>query len=67
MEQNIKNLRIVDVTERAKQLKPIKMELINTSHLLEYKLANPKSERKLISEEEIFVSLRKIIDLVEEL
>tara|TARA_R110001632_G_scaffold169357_3_gene288295 strand:+ start:398 stop:601 length:204 start_codon:yes stop_codon:yes gene_type:complete len=67
MEINLKNLRIVDRTEQVKKLLPIKKELIKTSHLLEYKLANPKSERKLISEDEIFISLRKIIDLVEKL
>jgi hypothetical protein len=63
MEQNLKNLRIVDVTE----YHPIKTELGLLSHELEYKIKNPKSDRKLITEEETFLRLRKIIDLVEKL
>lgn len=61
--ENLKNLRIVDILK----YHPIKTQLGHLSSHIEYKLKNPNSERKLITDEEIFESLRKIIDLVEDL
>ena len=60
---DIKNLRIVDVTE----YKPILEELGMLSSKIEYKIKNPSSKRKLIKEEEIYKQIRAIIDLVEKL
>lgn len=63
MESKLKHLRIVDITT----YHPIKRQLGSLSREIEYKLANPDSERRLITEEEIFMKLRDIINLVEKL
>ena len=61
--ETLKNLRIVDITT----YHPIKRELGLLSAEIEYKLNNPESKRKLITEDEIYVKLREIIALVEKL
>ena len=61
--ETLKNLRIVDITT----YHPIKRELGLLSAKIEYKLNNPESKRKLITEDEIYVKLREIIALVEKL
>ncbi len=64
MSENLKHLRIVDITT----YHPIKRELGLLSAEIEYKLKNKyTSSRKLITEEETYEKLRKIIDLVEKL
>ena len=60
---NLKDLRIY----KKVFLHPVKRAIGNLSHQLEYKLNNPKSERKLISEQEVFNELRRIIGLIEKL
>jgi len=59
----LNKLRIVDITT----YQPIKTELGILSSHVEYKLNNPESNRKLITDQEIFEKLRSIIDLVEKL
>ena len=63
MGANTKDLKIIDV----KELKPIREELGRLSASVEYKIKNPNSNREMITEEETFNNLRKIIDLVNEL
>lgn len=48
-------------------LKNLKEELGLLSGHVEYKLRNPQSERKLITEEEIFQKIRNIINIVNKL
>ena len=63
MNENLKHLRIVDITT----YHPIKRQLGLLSADIEYKLRNPESKRKLISEQEVYQKLREIMDLVEKL
>lgn len=63
MGANTKDLKIIDV----KELKPIREELGRLSASVEYKIKNPNSNREMITEEETFNNLRKIIDLVNKL
>lgn len=63
MSMDLKVLRIVDITT----YHPIKRELGILSSEIEYRLANPDSIRDLITDEEVFIKLRSIIDLIEKL
>jgi len=63
MTQNLKHLRIVDITE----YHLIKTKLGTLSSHLEYKIKNPASPRQVITNEEVFKELRNIIILVENL
>ncbi len=60
---DLKHLRIVEIGH----LDPVKREIATLSHQIEYKLLNPNSERKLITEEEIYEKVRSIIALLEKL
>lgn len=56
-------LQIVDVS----LYHPIKKELGELSHEIEYRLKPVKEDKKPISEEEVYVRLRRIINLVDRL
>lgn len=61
--ENLKDLRIY----KKDFLHPVKREIANLSHQLEYKLNNPNSERKLITEQETYEKLREIVALIEKI
>lgn len=63
MELNLKHLRIVEVG----YLDPTKRLIGLLSANVEYKLMNPNSERKLITDQEIFDKLREIVKSIEKL
>lgn len=54
-----KHLKIVDY----RSFHPVTEKLGLLSHSIEYKLRNPDSSRKLITEQEIYDQLREIIEL----
>lgn len=60
MELNLKHLRIVEIG----RLDPVKRLIGHLSASVEYKIMNPNSERKLITDQEIFTKLREIVELI---
>ena len=48
-------------------LKLLREDLGLLSGRIEYKLKNPQSNRKLITEDEIFIKIREIINMVNKL
>ena len=59
--ENLKDLRIY----KKDFFHPVKREIANLSHQLEYKLNNPDSPRKLITDQEVYDKLRGIVNLIE--
>lgn len=57
----LKNLRVVEIGH----LDHIKRQLGLLSHHLEYRLTNSNSQRKLITDEEVFEKVRDIINLIQ--
>ena len=64
------NYKVMDIgftVVKDSDLKSLRENLGIFSSQIEYKLRNPQSERKLITEEETFNKIREIINLVNKL